>query len=386
MGKLVESTSSETTLVQKDCYTATHADAIPREDGWPDLSLPLVENVRAVIPPPDLNTFGRAFRQYEETHDRQSNIEEFYFSNHVNQTFDFVQRMHREHLQFDKAVMTIWEAAELLNQFVDESDPDLDEPQIEHLLQTAEAIRKGHPEDDWFHLTGFIHDLGKVLLHPKWGNQQQWAVVGDTFPVGCRFDDRIVHYKYFAYNEDNKDERYCTSNGVYSPGCGLDNVTMSWGHDEYMYQVCPRLYTYLMLWNYRVKYVARYYRCVGLQHFNCCSKDWSLSEVFGCWHQVMVRNGTTLPPQALFIVRYHSFYVICWPSAALHKEGAYQHLLSDSDRQMLPWLHEFNKHDLYSKSKVRCSVRELRPYYQSLIDKVRRPAISSRYFPSTLRW
>eukprot|EP00850_Spirogloea_muscicola_P010116 SM000058S18546 [mRNA] locus=s58:504963:507652:+ [translate_table: standard] len=321
MGKLVEPTSSETTLLRKDCHAAAHADEIPREKDWPDLSSPIVENVRAVILPPDLNTFGRAFRQYEETHDRQSNIEEFYFSNHVNQTFDFVQRMHREHLQLSKAVMSIWEAAELLNQFVDESDPDLDEPQIEHLLQTAEAIRQAHPEDDWFHLTGFIHDLGKVLLHPKWGSQQQWAVVGDTFPVGCRFDDRIVHYKYFAYNKDNREERYCTSNGVYSPGCGLDNVNMSWGHDEYMYQV-------------------------------------------------MVRNGTKLPPQALFIVRYHSFY-------ALHKEGAYQHLLSDSDRQMLPWLHEFNKHDLYSKSKVRCSIHELRPYYQSLIDK---------YFPSTLCW
>ncbi|KAL6285556.1 hypothetical protein ACE6H2_009946 [Prunus campanulata] len=53
--------------------------------------------------------------------------------------------------------MSIWECCELLNEVVDESDPDLDEPQIEHLLQTAEAIRKDYPNEDWLHLTGLIH-------------------------------------------------------------------------------------------------------------------------------------------------------------------------------------------------------------------------------------
>jgi inositol oxygenase len=41
-------------------------------------------------------------------------------------------------------------------------------------LQTAETIREdGHP--DWFVLTGFIHDMGKVLC--LFG-EPQWAVVG----------------------------------------------------------------------------------------------------------------------------------------------------------------------------------------------------------------
>lgn len=38
-------------------------------------------------------------------------------------------------------------------------------------------------------------DLGKVLLHPSFGQLPQWAVVGDTFPVGCAFDESNVHYK-----------------------------------------------------------------------------------------------------------------------------------------------------------------------------------------------
>ncbi|URE14326.1 F-box protein [Musa troglodytarum] len=77
--------------------------------------------------------------------------------------------------------MSIWECIELLNEFVDESDPDLDEPQIEHLLQTAEAIRKDYPEEDWLHLTGLIH--------------------GDTFPVGCAFDECNVHHKVAKGNK-----------------------------------------------------------------------------------------------------------------------------------------------------------------------------------------
>lgn len=59
--------------------------------------------------------------------------------------------------------MGVWEALELLNEVVDDSgmlgaaapaarcdrlrtDPDTALPQIEHLLQTAEAIREAYPE------------------------------------------------------------------------------------------------------------------------------------------------------------------------------------------------------------------------------------------------
>jgi len=46
---------------------------------------------------------------------------------------------------------------------VDESDPDIDLPNIVHGFQTAERIRESHPDKDWFQLTGLIHDLGKVI-------------------------------------------------------------------------------------------------------------------------------------------------------------------------------------------------------------------------------
>ena len=75
--------------------------------------------------------------------------------------------------------------------------------QIEHLMQTAEAIRAdGHPR--WFILTGLIHDLGKILC--LFG-EPQWAVVGDTFPVGCRYSDQIVFPEFFRDNPDSPGRR-----------------------------------------------------------------------------------------------------------------------------------------------------------------------------------
>ncbi|XP_062155829.1 inositol oxygenase 1-like isoform X2 [Alnus glutinosa] len=186
---------------------------------------------------PEINSFGQTFRAYDAESERQQGVENFYRINHINQTYGFVKKMREDYGKLDRMEMSIWECCELLNEVVDESDPDLDEPQIEHLLQTAEAIRKDYPNEDWLHLTGLIHDLGKVLLLPSFGGLPQWAVVGDTYPVGCAFDESIVHHKYFKENADSNNPAYNTKYGVYSEGCGLNNVMMSWGHDDYMYLV-----------------------------------------------------------------------------------------------------------------------------------------------------
>ncbi|KAH9624080.1 hypothetical protein KSS87_004882 [Heliosperma pusillum] len=262
---------------------------------------------------PQINSFGQTFRDYEAKGDRQPGVENVYKMSHIYQSVDFVRKMREEYSKLNRVEMSIWECCELLNEVVDESDPDLDEPQIEHLLQTAEAIRKDYPNEDWLHLTGLIHDLGKVLLLPSFGELPQWAVVGDTNPVGCAFDESIVHHKYFALNQDYNNPAYNTKYGMYSEGCGLENVLMSFGHDDYMYIVAKE-------------------------------------------------NNTTLPSAALFIIRYHSFY-------AMHKAGAYKHLMNDEDKENLKWLHIFNKYDLYSKSKVRVDVENVKPYYISLINK-----------------
>ncbi len=253
------------------------------------------------------------YRNYVDSA-RVATVKEFYRLNHTFQTYDFVLAKEKEFLAFEKREMSIWDAVDFLNNLVDDSDPDTDLDQLQHLLQTSEAIRAdGHP--DWFVLTGFIHDLGKVLC--LFG-EPQWAVVGDTFPVGCKHSDKIVYPEFFDANPDFTNDRYNTKYGIYTPNCGLDKVKMSWGHDEYIYQ---------MMKNY-------------------------------------------LPEEALYMLRFHSFY-------AQHREGAYNHLMSDHDHKMFKWVDKFNPYDLYSKVPVPPNVKELKPYYEGLVAK---------YLPNTLKF
>ena len=147
-------------------------------------------------------------------------VAEFYRANHRHQTVDFVRAKSEQYAPGKHGRMGVWEAMEFLDTLVDDSDPDTQVSQMQHLLQTAEAIRRdGHPR--WFVLTGLVHDLGKALcLH----GEPQWAAVGDTFPVGCRFSDQIVFPEFFAENPDSRRPDLMTETGMYQPGCGLDEV------------------------------------------------------------------------------------------------------------------------------------------------------------------
>lgn len=241
------------------------------------------------------------FRNYADAIER---VRFFYEQNHAHQTLTFVLDKEKEYLSLSKRKMSIWDAMNMLDTLVDESDPDLDLPQSYHLFQTAEALRKdGQPR--WLILTGFIHDLGKILAL---NGEPQWAVVGDTFPVGCQYSDKIVFKEYLALNPDCQNSLLQSKYGIYAPQCGLENVHMSWGHDEYLYHV--------------------------------------------------VKNY--LPKEGAFIIRYHSFY-------PLHKENEYQYLLSDQDKSLVPWLKLFCQYDLYSKSEERLDIQALKPYYEDLV-------------------
>lgn len=254
------------------------------------------------------------FRDYRA--EVRPQVKEFYRQHHRHQTVDFVRAKRTEYLSTlgERRRMGVWDALEFLNTLVDDSDPDTSLAQIEHCLQTSEAIRRdGHPR--WFVLTGLIHDLGKILC--LFG-EPQWAVVGDTYPVGCAWSDKIVFHEFLADNPDRDKREYQSACGIYSPGCGLDNVLMSWGHDEYLY------------------HVVRHY----------------------------------LPPEALYMIRYHSFY-------PAHRDGAYEHLMNDQDREYLRWVRAFNPYDLYTKSADRPDVNRLRPYYEDLV---------AEFFPPTLAW
>ena len=280
-------------------------DPLRRPDDWDD-------DIRRRYPETAEIPQHEGFRNYGE--DTRDGVREFYRLNHSQQTVEFARSVRQRYLPPRTRQMGIWEAFEYLNALVDDSDPDTELPQVAHAMQTAEAIRAdGHP--DWFIVTGLIHDMGKVLC--LFG-EPQWAVTGDTFPVGCAYSQRIVYPEFFEANPDSQIAEYQTRCGIYSEGGGLDSVLMSWGHDEYLY------------------HVVRPY----------------------------------LPVEAQYMIRYHSFY-------AAHREGEYEWLMDDRDRDMFRWVRAFNPYDLYTKTDVRPDVEGLMPRYREL---------TSRFFPDRIWW
>lgn len=72
---------------------------------------------------------------------------------------------------------------------------------------------------------------------------------------------------------------------MYKAKCGMNNLMMSWGHDEYLYRV--------------------------LKH-----------------------NKSTLPDEAFAMIRFHSFYP--W-----HASQDYQYFSTEKDQDMLKWIKVF---------------------------------------------
>jgi len=240
--------------------------------------------------------------------------------------YEFVMKKRNQLLGFNLFRKTSFKMAEYLDKVFDDSDPDTDASQLMHAIQTAESCRKVYPGErfDWFHITAFIHDMGKILalkdekLNLK--SEPQWSVVGDIFPVGCSFNKCNVFYDFFQNNKDWNDRKFNTKYGIYEPNCGLENVIMCWGHDEYIYNIA--------------------------------------------------RKQSRLPEKALYMLRFHSFYP--W-----HKYGAYTHLCSDKDLEMLKWVQCFNQFDLYSKSDSLPSWKQIKEYYKKKLEK---------YFPKSICW
>lgn len=66
-------------------------------------------------------------------------------------------------------------------------------------------------------------------------------------------------------------------------------------------------------------------------------------------HMVLThqQQEVTLPPATLWLLRFHNFRSLVGPTPA------YQHLLDDFDRSMLPWLQRFQvRHVLKAKKET----------------------------------
>jgi len=286
-----------------------------------------------------------AFRNYKE----ESNVERTYQKILENQTLEYSLTMKNKFLNSHFKIFNIWEVIKFLEEIVDESDPDNHLPQIVHFYQTAEEIKKIFYENyeqnnkqlknkdikdifskrewdnlpqnikqlysgnlhsfykitdwSWLPIIGFIHDMGKIMMHPLFGGLPQWGVVGDTFPLGEKLDS---NYPYFdkGYHLNNFS---LTQRNYYENNCGFEGVHFSWSHDEYM-------------------------------------------------ASFLERNNILFPQEAIYLIRYHSFY--SWHSPKNGVRG-YQHLANEFDWKMLPLLKLFQKADLYSKDEGKLDIDTL---------------------------
>lgn len=215
----------------------------------------------------------------------------------------------------------VWEALEHLQRFVDVSDPDVRLPNALHAFQTAERLRRAQ-QPEWMQVVGLLHDCGKVLyLRGCDGDgtsvAEQWSIVGDTFVVGEPLPECLVYGR--ELNDLHEDDAL----HAYPDKCGLDACLVSYGHDEYLYQI--------------------------------------------------LRTQSSLPREGLAAIRYHSLY-------AWHTGGAYSRLENEYDRCVKGWVRVLNAADLYSKEDVPLSegeVAELKAYYTPLVAK---------FVPPVLMW
>ena len=226
---------------------------------------------------------------------------------HKNQNLDYV---------LNNQKMTIKDVLKKMDTFIDPSDPDLDVENSIHAYQTAERIRKKYPDDKELQIIGLIHDLGKILFD---FNEPNWAIVGDTYVVGCEFPKSIVYYDTLKENSDfGKYDKL----GIYEYGCGLDKLNITFGHDEYLYQVLKQNDNH---------YISQKY---------------------------------------LDIIRYHSFYP--W-----HTGNDYYCFMKENDKKILKDVLMFNNFDLYSKEDDVEITDETKQYYDNLLDE---------YFTGELNW
>ena len=204
-----------------------------------------------------------------------------------NQSPEFVQQMHDKFSKFS-FYLPYRRILHYLDQFYDKTNEHFSSELQNAYFSAEKALQDG--KSDWFVVSVFIKNFGKLLYlfdEPELGlsKQNQWAITGQSFITGCAYPSQIL---YPEFNPEND----FSPNGIYKHYCGLKNTFISYNHSEYIYQF--------------------------------------LSNPL---------NKNLLPPEALYCIRYNNLHLH-------HKNNAYNHLLDDYDKAMLPLLKEFAKYDL----------------------------------------
>lgn len=293
------------------------------------------------------------YRKYDE----KDTVAELYKKMHSCQTYQKKCNFSAK-IKYDKPYY-INNVFDKLNLVIDSSDPDAEFPQIYHGYQTAESIRNNYFENNtlksipiktlfnqqewdllpqkykniyntnihelynitdwnWLILVGLIHDVGKILVLEEFGSYPEWFSVGDIYPLACKFHSSNIYYnkEFYKLSPDFSNKEFQTPLGIYSTNCGFNNIHMTFSHDFYL-------------------------------------------------ANVLDKSNTNLPPEAIYIIRYHSFY--SWHTPFNNIRG-YTYLASENDWYYLPLLKLFQKSDLYSKTSTMPNIESIKTYYDNLIN------------------
>ena len=85
---------------------------------------------------------------------------------------------------------------------------------------------------NWFITRYWKNNVQKKHCDDEGTLKEQWAMVGDTFLVGCKSPENIIFPEFNKENPDMLNEKYNNEVGIYSYGWGIDNGHCFWGHDE----------------------------------------------------------------------------------------------------------------------------------------------------------
>tara|TARA_B100001094_G_C18084743_1_gene747147 strand:+ start:347 stop:1252 length:906 start_codon:yes stop_codon:yes gene_type:complete len=287
------------------------------------------------------------FRNYKDS-SRQDIVENTYNRMYTEQT---IEKRKNWIFPVSNKKSTIKNLLPIFDKLIDDSDPDINIGQINHLLQTYINLKQNFNEDieiktlfsESFYnnipdnikkiysekkfiknlypnitdfknkimITGFIHDIGKILLHPEWGNYQQHFCVGDIYPLNLPFaKENIFYNKQFHLNND-----------FFKKNLQYNYTHIKKGFDNYLFTISHDMYLYKVL------------------HNNC-----KLDNIF------------------LYLIKYHSFY-------AFHSKLGYKLYASEEDWINLPLLKIISNSDLYSKNEIIPKFEDYKDEIFNLLDK-----------------
>lgn len=243
------------------------------------------------------------------------------------QTRAFVQQQMAKYGDFQHAALSVADACKMLLELAGDHELELAESWLlKYMLATAEAVREdGHP--DWFQLAVFLRALGLLFLGwtddnnavlrsiapREWLEENRTWVVGEPIPETLPFPE---------LNALNANHNAPSTKQPAGEELGMDNATLPWTPDEYLFRV-------------------------------------------------LMHNKTSLPAEALQSIRF-------WSLQSWYQQDHYNHLCTRQDLDTKEWLQTMCSYSSISDDAVNAVEPEkLLPYYLGVADK---------YLPAVLQW